>query len=188
MRWPGRSRTSCSSMARTCSCILEGQPLDFPSTVTVHTEPEWHVATGLAAAAGSHSFTATNYHDLVDMPFFIGRFDFDSAASPNKWVRFATYPAGTITGPARQKAWDQIRQGDPAGDRGVRRGAVGQLHRDADRRLVVRRRERPGTPELTPRRARPVVRRRRVPAVAVRPRDLSFVEREAAAAGRDVAI
>jgi len=87
-----------------------GQPLEFPSTVTVHTEPGWHVATGLSGASGSHSFKAANYHDLVDMPFFIGRFDFDSGRVANKWVRFATYPAGTITGPARQKAWDQIRK------------------------------------------------------------------------------
>jgi predicted metalloprotease with PDZ domain len=87
-----------------------GRPLDFPSTVTVHTEPGWHVATGLSAVPGSHSFKATNYHELVDMPFFVGRFDFDSGRVANKWVRFATYPAGTITGPARQKAWDQIKK------------------------------------------------------------------------------
>lgn len=87
-----------------------GQPLEFPCTVTIHTEPGWRVATGLSGASGSHSFTAASYNDLVDMPFFIGRFDFDSGRVANRWVRFATYPAGTISGPARQKAWEQIRK------------------------------------------------------------------------------
>ena len=52
-----------------------------------------------------HHFSATNYHDLVDMPFFIGDFDFDSVAvssyvggPPNHWVRAATYPPGATSG------------------------------------------------------------------------------------------
>ena len=56
----------------------EGRPLTFTSRVTVHTEPEWRVVTGMHHETGN-SFRASNYHDLVDMPFFVGRFDLDSA-------------------------------------------------------------------------------------------------------------
>ena len=69
----------------------------FAPPSTVHTEPEWHIATGMARApsASARTFAAANYHDLVDMPFFVGRFDLDSARDrPDKWVRLATYPAG----------------------------------------------------------------------------------------------
>ncbi|HTE48277.1 MAG TPA: PDZ domain-containing protein [Gemmatimonadaceae bacterium] len=88
----------------------EGQPLEFPATVAVRTEPDWKVTSGMSAGATARSFSATNYHDLVDMPFFVGRYDLDSAQVVNKWVRFATYPAGSIAGPTRQTAWDQIKK------------------------------------------------------------------------------
>ena len=57
----------------------EGNSLDFASTVTVHTEADWNVTTGMAAGPKARTYTATNYHDLVDMPFFVGQFDLDSA-------------------------------------------------------------------------------------------------------------
>jgi predicted metalloprotease with PDZ domain len=91
----------------------EGQPLDYAATVVVHTESEWNVATGLTRAPAStpaRTFTASNYHDLVDMPLFVGRFDVDSARVADKWVRFATYPAGAIAGQVRQTAWDQLKR------------------------------------------------------------------------------
>src|SRR5204862_257262 len=55
----------------------EGRSPTFPATVVVHTESDWQVATGMAPA-GTRTYGATNYHDLVDMPFFIGNFDLDS--------------------------------------------------------------------------------------------------------------
>lgn len=91
----------------------EGQPLDYASTVTVHTEPDWHVATSMPRGARAHTYTAGNYHDLVDMPFFVGRFDLDSARIVNRWVRLATYPAGAVSGAVRQAAWDQLRRAIP---------------------------------------------------------------------------
>jgi predicted metalloprotease with PDZ domain len=87
----------------------KGRPLTFPATVTVHTEPEWRVVTGMHAE-GARSYRATNYHDLVDMPFFVGRFDVDSAQISGKWVRYATYPQGSVSGTARLTAWDQIKR------------------------------------------------------------------------------
>jgi predicted metalloprotease with PDZ domain len=97
-----------------------GHGFSWPAQVTIYTDPGWNVATGMrevpASAAGSatgagvaRTFTAANYHDLVDMPFFVGRFDFDSvqvngpagapAGNPaTHWVRAASYPAGLVTG------------------------------------------------------------------------------------------
>jgi predicted metalloprotease with PDZ domain len=92
----------------------EGQPTDFASTVTIRTESDWKVVTGLAAGAQPRTYTATNYHDLVDMPFFVGHFDVDSNRIANKWVRYATYPAGSIVGQVRNGAWDQLRRVIPA--------------------------------------------------------------------------
>src|SRR5215467_14292769 len=88
----------------------EGNPLEFASTVSVHTEPEWNVTTGLASGSKPHTYAATNYHDLVDMPFFVGRYDVDSNRISNKWVRYATYPAGSVSAPARSGAWEQLKR------------------------------------------------------------------------------
>jgi predicted metalloprotease with PDZ domain len=49
----------------------EGRGFDFAASVTVNTETGWKIATGMASA-GTRRFTASNYHDLVDMPFFVG--------------------------------------------------------------------------------------------------------------------
>ena len=92
----------------------EGQSLEFAATVTVHTEPEWIITTGLAPTAQRRTYTASNYHDLVDMPFFVGRYDVDSARIANKWVRYATYPAGVVAGAVRSTAWDQLKKVIPA--------------------------------------------------------------------------
>jgi predicted metalloprotease with PDZ domain len=104
----------------------EGQSLDFPSMVTIRTEPGWRVATGMKAAAGGggiasgtdggrmgprfSTYSSANYHDLVDMPFLVGSFDVDSAQVVDRWVRLVTYPAKSVTGPARETAWDQIKR------------------------------------------------------------------------------
>ncbi|GAC1515568.1 MAG: PDZ domain-containing protein [Gemmatimonadaceae bacterium] len=86
----------------------EGKSLDFPSSVVVHTEPEWLVATGLRPGRAARTFHADNYHDLVDMPFFIGRFDLDSMQISERWVRLATYPVGSVAGASRRRAWEHI--------------------------------------------------------------------------------
>lgn len=87
----------------------EGRPLAFSSRVAVHTESDWRVATGMHAE-GANSYRATNYHDLVDMPFFIGRFDIDSAQISGKFVRYVTYPQGSVSGVKRITAWDQLKR------------------------------------------------------------------------------
>jgi predicted metalloprotease with PDZ domain len=93
----------------------EGRPLAFAARVTVHTDADWKVATSMPRAANvsGATFSAPNYHDLVDMPFFVGRFDADSAEIAGKWMRFASYPAGAIQGMARAQVWDQLKKAVP---------------------------------------------------------------------------
>jgi predicted metalloprotease with PDZ domain len=90
----------------------EGRSLTYPSRVTVRTESDWKVATGMSSARQGEptAFAASNYHELVDMPFFVGNFDVDSAQISGKWMRLATYPVGSIRAATRQQAWDQLRR------------------------------------------------------------------------------
>lgn len=88
----------------------EGRSLDFPSTVNVRTETNWLIATGMTPGATPRTYTAPNYHDLVDMPFFIGRFDLDSAVISGITVRLATYPVGFLRDQHRRNVWDAFRK------------------------------------------------------------------------------
>lgn len=91
----------------------EGRGFDFPASVTVNTEAGWKIVTGMTPA-GAHRYVAPNYHDLVDMPFFVGQFDLDSAQISGTWVRFATYPSGSVTGGARVAVWEALKRVIPA--------------------------------------------------------------------------
>jgi predicted metalloprotease with PDZ domain len=88
----------------------EGRSLDFASTVTIKTEPDFLIATGLTSGGAKGSFRAANYHELVDMPVFVGRFDLDSTLIAGKPVRLATYPVGSVAGQARATTWEQLRR------------------------------------------------------------------------------
>ena len=92
----------------------EGRGFAFPATVSVTTQPDWLVATGMKPAAEPHTWTEANYHDLVDMPFFIGRFDYDSTVVDGKVTRLASYPTGILKGDNRTTFWDQIAKAIPA--------------------------------------------------------------------------
>ena len=91
----------------------EGRGFDFAASVTVNTEAGWKIATGMASA-GTRRFSASNYHDLVDMPFFVGQFDLDSAQISGSWVRFASYPSGSVAGGARIAVWEALKRIIPA--------------------------------------------------------------------------
>ncbi|MFQ5890200.1 MAG: PDZ domain-containing protein [Gemmatimonadota bacterium] len=88
----------------------ENQALEFAARVAIHTEPDWRVATGLTPAGTPGEYTADSYHELVDMPTFVGRFDLDSAEVEGRWYRLATYPPGTVAGESRERMWDEIRR------------------------------------------------------------------------------
>ncbi len=87
----------------------EGRSLDFPATLAVHTESDWHIATGMHGSPAS-GYGEKNYHDLVDMPFFVGAFDLDSNMVNGLKVRLATYPAGKLAGEARSAFWAQYEK------------------------------------------------------------------------------
>jgi len=87
----------------------EGRDAAFGAAVTIATEPEWQVATGMPAT-GPRSYASRNYHDLVDMPFFVGAFDVDSQLVQQKWVRVASYPAGSLAQGARRTFWEEVQR------------------------------------------------------------------------------
>ncbi len=87
----------------------EGASLDFPATVTVATDASWKVVTGMRST-GERTFTEGNYHDLVDMPFFVGRFDVDSVQIAGRWLRFATYPSGSVSPAERAAVFEALNR------------------------------------------------------------------------------
>lgn len=91
-----------------------GRGFDWPSRVTVRTEPSWKIATGMEPAPGTNTFRASNYHDLVDMPFYVGRFGFDSTLVANRWIRLAWYPASSLTPERRDRTFGWLRKFIPA--------------------------------------------------------------------------
>ncbi len=91
----------------------EGSDLKFHATVSVETEADWQVVSA-AHQEGPNRFDAPSYHDLVDMPFYIGRFDVDSAMIGGVRHRVASYPIGALTDPARDLFWTQLKAVVPA--------------------------------------------------------------------------
>lgn len=85
----------------------EGMGMEFGATVSVKTSPAWKVATGMKIT-GTNTYSASTYHDLVDMPFFVGEFDIDSTTIAGKPFRFASYPSGSITPVVRNGIFDQL--------------------------------------------------------------------------------
>jgi len=92
----------------------EGRATDFSATVAVKTEPSWLVTTGMKPAGAPRTYSASNYHDLVDMPFFVGEYDVDSTQIVNKWVRMASWPKGALQGANRSTFWDHQKKMIPA--------------------------------------------------------------------------
>jgi len=92
----------------------EGRGFNFPATVTLKTQNGWRVTTSMRPGQAPGSFSASNYHDLVDTPVFIGQYDVDSMQVSGRTTRLATYPAGILSGAPRQKLWDDIGKMIPA--------------------------------------------------------------------------
>lgn len=88
----------------------EGRSTEFTATVSVNTEENWQIATGMTPGAAPGTWTASSYHDLVDMPFFIGPLQMDSVRIGETMFRTATYPRGIMSGRDRERFWDQVRK------------------------------------------------------------------------------
>ena len=91
-----------------------GRGFNWPARVSVRTEASWRIATGMDAAPGTNNFTAGNYHDLTDMPFYVGRFAIDSTQIAGKWVRLAFYPAASLTTARRDRTFAWLQKFVPA--------------------------------------------------------------------------
>ena len=87
---------------------------NWPARVSVRTEASWRIATGMDPAPGTNNFTAGNYHDLTDMPFYVGRFAIDSTQIAGKWVRLACYPAASLTPARRDRTFAWLQKFVPA--------------------------------------------------------------------------
>ena len=87
-----------------------GRGFNWPAQVAVRTESSWKVATGMDPAAGANTFTAANYHDLTDMPFYVGRFAIDSTKVADRWIRLAWYPAASLTTARRDRTFAWLRR------------------------------------------------------------------------------
>jgi len=92
--------------------LVEGQP-NLAATVRVRTEPSWRVATGMTPGDVAQRYVARDSHDLLDHPFFVGRFDLDSAQVAGKWMRLATYPIGSESGERRATLWNALKRAVP---------------------------------------------------------------------------
>ena len=90
----------------------EGRALDFPATVTVQTEDSWRVITGMTQT-GARAWSAPSYHELVDHPFFVGKFDLDSAQVAGVWMRFSSYPSGSVKPAQRTRLLEQMARAIP---------------------------------------------------------------------------
>jgi predicted metalloprotease with PDZ domain len=91
-----------------------GRGFNWPARVSVHTEASWSVATGMDPAPATNNFTAANYHDLTDMPFYVGRFAIDSTQIAGKWIRLAWYPAASLTTARRDRTFGWLQKFVPA--------------------------------------------------------------------------
>jgi Predicted protease with the C-terminal PDZ domain len=91
-----------------------GRGFEWAALVTVRTESSWRVTTGMDPAPGTNNFTAGNYHDLTDMPFYVGRFALDSTQIANRWVRLAWYPASSLTPARRDRTFSWLQKLVPA--------------------------------------------------------------------------
>jgi predicted metalloprotease with PDZ domain len=91
----------------------EGLTAGFPADVTVQTEDSWRVITGMTQT-GARTWSAPNYHELVDHPFFVGKFDLDSAQVAGAWMRFSSYPAGSVKPAQRTRLLEQMARAVPA--------------------------------------------------------------------------
>ena len=74
----------------------EGQPLEFRATVIVHTEPDWHVATGMTRAPMRRREPSPPRTITISSTCrsSSGGSTSTARASSEKWMRLATYPAG----------------------------------------------------------------------------------------------
>lgn len=88
----------------------ENAGYDFASSVSLKIPASWNVVTGMSGSSATRTYSSANYHDLVDHPFFVGRFDVDSSEVAGVQVRIATYPSLSVAANTKAVIWNQIRK------------------------------------------------------------------------------
>ena len=86
---------------------------DFPARVSFDLPEGWTVATELSDGEEPGVFLASDYHELVDNPTFVGHFAIDSVMADGVWIRMAVYPAAYFDDsrtPAREMALEALAQ------------------------------------------------------------------------------
>ena len=81
---------------------------EFPAEVRLELPSGWKVATELQETDDPFVFRASDYHELVDNPTFIGHFAIDSVEVNGIWSRLAVYPAPYMRNPAREMALEAL--------------------------------------------------------------------------------
>jgi len=66
---------------------------DFRARVEFDLPEGWKVATELADGEEPGVYLASDYHEPVDNPTFVGHFAIDSVLVDDRWIRMAVYPA-----------------------------------------------------------------------------------------------
>ena len=92
--------------------MVDGRP-ETPASVRIRTETDWLVATGMSPGDSARRYVARDVHDLMDHPFFVGKFDLDSLRVADKWMRLATYPVGALSPLRRTAMWDALARAVP---------------------------------------------------------------------------
>ena len=80
---------------------------------------------GMPRAPEARTFRAANYHDLVDMPFFVGQFDVDSARGRRARRCASRRIRAACSAAPRARRHGSRSRDDPATGAGVRRHARG---------------------------------------------------------------
>jgi len=78
--------------------------LDFAAELRLELPDGWRVATELEETGAPFVYRASDFHELVDNPTFIGHFAIDSVRVDGVWTRLAVYPARYMRDPAREMA------------------------------------------------------------------------------------
>jgi len=76
---------------------------DHPARVRFELPDGWRIATELIESGEPGVYLASDYHELVDNPTFLGHFAIDSVMADGVWTRLAVYPADAIDEAGRRQ-------------------------------------------------------------------------------------
>ncbi len=81
---------------------------DHPARVRFELPEGWRIATELIESGEPGVYLASDYHELVDNPTFLGHFAIDSVMADGVWTRLAVYPADAVDEAGRRQMVDAL--------------------------------------------------------------------------------